>query len=382
MIIDKKTKNLKICLVSNHSFFNPGGVKNHILSLKEEFKKRGYPTKIIVPRRLPIEKYEKDIKILGTSFPIPFNGSQADLSFCFNPKSIDNFLKKERFDILHFHNFGIQSWQILKKSKAKINVLTFHSYINLKENKFFKMFPFVLDILKKIVNERISGIIGVSLFSLNIFDDFRGPKVIIPNGVNLNKFNPNNPKINKFLDKKINILFLGRIEERKGLIYLLRAYRILKKKNQNIRLIIVGSGNLKRDYQKWVKNHKLKDVIFEGKVKENKVPHYFSTCDIFVAPSIYGESFGIVLLEAMASGKPIVGFAIPAYKEILKGKGRDFLVKPKNWLGLAQKIEILIKNKEKRKEMGEWGQRKVQKYSWNIIAEKVLNFYQELLKKS
>ena len=82
----------------------------------------------------------------------------------------------------------------------------------------------------------------------------------------------------------------------------------------------------------------------------------------------------------MASGKPIVGFAIRAYKEVLKGMGREFLVKPKDWQELAQKIEILLKDEERRKEMGEWGKIEAKKYSWSIITERVLDFYQELLK--
>ena len=375
-----KDKKLKIGLVSLHSFSNPGGVKNHILALREEFKKRGHFVKIIVPRRFPNEKYDKDIRLLGTSFPFPFNGSQSDLTFCFNTRSIDKFLKKEDFDILHFHNFGPHSWQILEKSRVKINVLTFHSYIDPGVSRFFKNFPFIFDFFKKIVNKKISGIIGTAPFNLNIFEDFRKPKIFIPNGIDLERFNPAVPKIKKYSDGKINLLFLGRIEERKGLIYLLKAYEILKKRYKNIRLIVAGEGNLKKECQNWVKEQKLKDVIFEGKIEETKTHFYFATCDIFVAPSIYGESFGIVLLEAMASGKPIVGFAIRAYKEVLKGMGREFLVKPKDWQELAQKIEILLKDEERRKEMGEWGKIEAKKYSWSIITERVLDFYQELLK--
>jgi len=373
-------KNLKIGLFPLHSFVVPGGVKNHVLALNDEFKKRGHQTKIVVPRRFPTEKYDKDIKLLGTSFPFPFNGSSADLTFCFNLRSLNNFLNKEEFDILHFHNFGPHSWQILERSKAKINVLTFHSYVDLKTNKFFKAFPFVLDILKKILNKKMSGIIGVAPFNLDIFNDYKGPKIIIPNGIDLEKFNPAVSKIKKYSDGKINLLFLGRIEERKGLIYLLKAYQILRKKYKNIRLIIGGEGNLKEECQNWVKEQKIGDVIFEGKINEDKVPFYFATCDIFAAPSIYGESFGIILLESMASGKPVVAFANRAYKEVLKGKGREFLAKPKDWQSLAQKIEILIKDGEKRNEMGEWGRKEASKYSWSIIAERVLDFYQELLK--
>ena len=384
-------KKPKIGFFPLHTFAKPGGVKRHVLALHREFKKRGLESKIIVPRRKPIERYGQDIKLFGTSFPFPFSGAQSDLTICFTPGSINRLLKKEKFDILHFHNFGVHSWQILEKSKA-VNILTFHACIDFKKSKFFKVLPEVLDIFKKSVNEKIDGIIGVAPFNLEPFREFgfKGPMTVIPNGIDLEEFNPDVPKIKKYMDDKINLLFLGRIEERKGLIYLLKAYRVLQKKYKKfypapgsgagLRLIIVGEGDLKDDCQKFVEKHKLKNVIFEGKIEGEKIPSYYATCDIFVAPAIFGESFGIVLLEAMASGKPVVAFSNQGYKKVLSGKGKEFLAKPKDWRGLAQKIEILIKNEKKRKEMGEWGIAEAQKYSWPKIADKVLDFYQKVIK--
>ena len=116
-------------------------------------------------------------------------------------------------------------------------------------------------------------------------------------------------------------------------------------------------------------------MIFEGEISESKVLSYYSTCDIFCSPAIFGESFGLVLVEAMACGKPVVAFANEGYQQVLKGKGAKFLAKPRDYKTLAKKLEILIKNPKLRKEMGEWGQTEAQKYSWPKIAEKVLNFY-------
>lgn len=374
-----KTKNLKIGLFPLHSFARPGGVKRHVLALHKEFKKRGLQSKIIVPRSKPLEKYEKDIRLFGTSFPIPFDGTQSDFTVCFTPGSINKFLKKEKFDILHFHNFGLHTWQILEKSKG-VNILTFHACIDLKTNKFFKAFPFLLNSLRKIANEKMSGIIGVAPFNLDIFKDFKGLKAVIPNGIDLEEFNPSVPKIKKYLvGNWVNLLFIGRIEKRKGLIYLLRAYRILKKKHKNLRLIVVGEGDLKKGCQNWATQYGLKDVVFEGRIEGRKIPSYYATCDIFVAPATHGESFGIVLLEAMASGKPVVAFANRGYKRVLSGKGKEFLVRPKNWQGLDQKLEILIKDEKKRKEMGEWGLKEAQRYSWSKIADRILDFYQKVL---
>jgi phosphatidyl-myo-inositol alpha-mannosyltransferase len=218
-------------------------------------------------------------------------------------------------------------------------------------------------------------LIAVSKTALKYFDKFRKPKLIIPNGVDLKTFNPKNKKIKKFLDGKINLLFVGRIEERKGLIYLLKSFLILKKKYQNLRLIVAGDGPEKKNCEKFVKDKDLKDVIFLERV-DKELPSLYATCDIFCAPSIFGESFGLVILEAMASGKPVVGFANEGYKELLRGtKGEKFLTKPRDFKELAKNIEILINNRQLREEMGQFGQREAQKYSWEKIAEKILDFY-------
>jgi len=373
---------MRIGLISFHSFSRPGGVKRHIFGLHDEFLKIGVKSKIIAPRRKIPENYGEDVILLGTSIPVNFNGSQADLDINFNPLAIEGVIKKEEFDVLHLHNFGFPSaLQILTSPSASktLNILTLHS--DMKGSKFLNNVPTLLYFFSKIAQWKIDGIIGVSPLCLKTFKKYKGPKAIIPNGIDLERFNPSVPPIKKYLDGKINILFLGRIEERKGLIYLLKAYKILEKKFSNLRLIIVGKGPLKEEMELWVKDNSLKDVVFEGEAKEEKIPSYYKTCDIYVSPAIFGESFGIVLLEAMALGKPVVAFANSGYRAVLRGRGAKFLVRPKNFRGLAEKIGLLIKNPLLRERMGEWGQEEVKKYSWPKISKQVFDFYKLCLDK-
>ncbi len=160
------------------------------------------------------------------------------------------------------------------------------------------------------------------------------------------------------------------------MIYLLGAYKTIKEKEKNIRLIIVGEGPLEKQCKKYVYQNKLEDVFFEGKKIGKEVAKYFNTCDIYISPAPFGESFGIVLLEAMASKKPIVGFANKGYYQLLKGtRGEEFLVEPKNVNLLAQKILLLIQNEQLRKEMGEWGLEYAKNYSWEKISNQVIDFY-------
>lgn len=376
---------MKVGLITFHSFSQPGGVKRHVLGLHEEFKKRGIESKIIVPRRSLSEDYGKDVLLLGTSLPMNFNGSQADFDIHFNPLAIEEVLREEKFDVLHFHNLGLpSSLQIVLSPSAlkTLNILTFHA--DIRGSKFLKSFPSVISFLNKLCQWKADGVIGVAPMILKIFKDFKGLKTVIPNGIDLSEFNPKNPKIGKFTvskkNKKINILFVGRMEKRKGLIYLLKAYEILEKEFNNLSLIIVGDGDLKERYQQFVKDHNLKEVYFEGEVPTRDLPSYYASCDIFCSPAIFGESFGIVLLEAMASGKPLVAFANPGYKDVLKGKkGEKFLVKPKDYIGLAEKLGILIKDPKLRKEIGKQSLKEVKEYSWPDVAGRVLDFYRVCL---
>ena len=376
---------MKVGLVSFHSFQKPGGVKNHILGLSRELRKKGVLVKIIVPRRSASEDYGKDVLLLGTSFPMPFNESQGDFVINFNPFAIRKALKKEKFDILHLHNFGFPSaFEILASSKAT-NILTFHA--NLEKSQFLKNFPSFITIFKKIVNWRIHGVIGVSPLTMELFRTFPRLKRVIPNGIDLNAFKGIDPMA-QFKDGKINILFVGRMEKRKGLMYLLKAYENLQKKYSlanarfDLRLLVVGEGELKEECEQFASSHRLREVHFLGAISDTERQRIYKSAHIFCSPALHGESFGVVLLEAMASGLPIVAFANKGYLQFLKGKkGAELLVSPRDVPQLTKKFEFLIQNETLRKEMGEWGFSEVQQYSWDLVTDQVLAFYKETLGK-
>ncbi|MEM5799624.1 MAG: glycosyltransferase family 4 protein [Candidatus Aenigmatarchaeota archaeon] len=368
---------LRIALVSSNSFYNHGGIQNHIIGLYNYLKSKGHYVKIIAPKYKNERRLNKDFIFFGECRKINANASLADISLINKNYNAKKILDREKFDIIHFHNPGIFiTTEILSKSNSK-NIITFHF---LPDASFiFKILKFFLKYIKKIkIVKKIDGIIFVSKpLKKYISNYFSCKKTIIPNGIDLTKFKLKS-LIKKYKDDKINLLFLGRFEKRKGLIYLIKAFEILKKK-YNIRLLIVGTGNLKKKYKKYVRSKKIDDVVFVGKVSDKTKIKYINTCDIFCAPSIYGESFGIVLLEAMACGKPIVGFANQGYKQVLNKKQKIFLAKPKDINQLANKIENLIKNKNMRKYLIKLGKEEVKKYSWGIVGKRIENFYKEIL---
>ena len=149
---------MRVALITFHTFSQPGGVKRHILGLQKEFKKRGIYSKIIVPRRKRQEYYGKDVILLGTSFPVIAGGTQTEVDINFNPLAIERVLKKEKFDVLHFHNFTLPSgWQILERSKA-LNILTIHANIErLKKTPGLQIFLYLCKILTQ---WKVDGVIG------------------------------------------------------------------------------------------------------------------------------------------------------------------------------------------------------------------------------
>ncbi|GAF84267.1 unnamed protein product [marine sediment metagenome] len=210
-----------------------------------------------------------------------------------------------------------------------------------------------------------------------------GNYTIIPNGVDLEHFSPDVSPIDEFCDGKVNILFVGRLEKRKGLNYLLEAYRQAKREVPNSRLIVVGPGTrLRRKYEKQVVHKDIKDVVFVGHVGYDELPRYYQTAGIFCAPATSCESFGIVLLEAMALGKPIVASNIDGYASVVTHNVEGLLVPPRDERTLTRALLPLMTDESRRQHMGAKGKVKALDYSWQLIAQRVYNYYIKVLSES
>jgi phosphatidylinositol alpha-mannosyltransferase len=200
---------------------------------------------------------------------------------------------------------------------------------------------------------------------------------VIPNGIDLNVYRPGQPPIRHLRDDHLNILFVGRLEKRKGLGDLLRAYRALSSRVPKSRLIIVGDGPLRGRVESYIARHRLANVVMAGYVPESVKPRYYNSADIFCAPATGAESFGIVLLEALASGLPVVATEVPGYMSVLE-PGRDSItVPPKNWRELAASLVILARDEELRTRLAEYGLQKSVRYSWESVASEVVHVYLE-----
>jgi len=306
------------------------------------------------------------------------NDTQKAIPLIFGQKEkIKGILKREKPDVVHIQGFpGPLSLTFLRYSSS-VNVMTYHV---VNESALTEVLSKTFVALWKKIDENLQGKIAISEVAVDSAQKFiPGPYKIIPIGIDFDRFKPTTSRINKFEDGKTNILFVGRLDKRKGIEYLLKAYQILGELLPNIRLIIVGDGPEKQKAKDYVRKEKLKNVVFIGAVSRQDLPSYYATADIFCSPATHGESFGVVLLEAMASGLPVVAFDNPGYRSLLGKHSQGFLVFNKSISALAQVLLILTINGELRCQLGNQNRAFVKQFSWEKVGKKILRFYQKLL---
>jgi phosphatidylinositol alpha-mannosyltransferase len=365
---------MKIAQVSPYDLNYPGGVVSHIFQLGKYLNKRGHEVKYLGPSS-NLENWDSNKMIsIGKPVSVQAAGSIARISLEFwKNQQIKKILHEENFDVIHLHEPLMPSipLRILSHSRS-INIGTFHAY-NTSNYKYYLTKWY----LSKFAN-KLDGKIAVSLSAKEYVDKhFPGNYRIIPNGIDLNFLSQKSKLLTQFNDDKFNILFLGRLEKRKGLKYLLEAY-IQLKKTYAIRLIIIGPGKPDRNSMKLIKSIESEDIILTGGIiDEFEKRMYFQTSDLFCAPNTGNESFGIVLAEAMASGLPVVASDITGFRNVIDHGENGFLFKPNSVSSIYHFIELLILNKDLRNRISQNGLNTVQKFDWNILVDKILNCYDE-----
>ena len=371
---------MKIAMVSPYDFTWPGGVTAHVSQLAQELTQCGHQVTVIAPHSPSRQCFEAESFVpLGRSVPVPSGGSIArvSLSWWLYPR-VREILQEERFDLIHLHEplAPILPLCFLECSNT-VNVGTFHAYYSRQH-----LYRFSQPIIRR-WHSRLHGGIAVSpaarRYVHNFFPrDYR----IIPNGIDVDHFAGNANPWPQYRDGKTNILFVGRKEKRKGLKYLLEAYCRLKWERPETRLIIVGPGDLDRDSQGIVSARNPGDVEVVGGVSYRDLPRYYATADIFCSPATGQESFGIVLLEAMACGKPIVASAIEGYMGIVKEGEQGLLFPRKDAQALAETLATLIDNPDYARQLGETGRRMVEQYRWQAVARQVESYYLDCISEN
>ena len=372
---------MKVALVSPYDFTWPGGVTGHISQLAQQFGRLGHQVKIMAPHspNFRPDEQNSDFLPLGRSVPVPSGGSIARLTFSvwLRPK-VQEILAREEFDIIHLHEplMPMLPLFVLQAADAP-KVGTFHAFFGR-----FRNYGWSHPVLKH-WDRRLDGRIAVSTAARQYASRFfPGDYHIIPNGIDLDHFSRQQEPMPGLDDGKLNILFVGRLEKRKGLRYLLEAYGALKWDFPNTRLLVVGPGNPDKDCYRVLSERALRDVVFLGNVSYSELPRYYRAADICCSPATGRESFGIVLLEAMAAGKPIVASRIEGYSGVLSHGEQGLAVPPKDSTSLADALALLIRNPDLRAQLGARGRETVERYRWETIAGEVMDYYKSILGSS
>ena len=369
---------MKIGLVCPYNMFQfTGGVQDVIINLQKHLISKGVKAIIITPRPLAhLDDAPKNMILIGRSTKMNTFATMVDASFEADAAEIDAMLEREKFDILHFHEpwQPFLSRQILVRSNA-INIATFHASMPdsiVSKSMLNMVYPYTKSIQKYI--QYYTAVSKVAASYIRTLTD--KPITIIPNGIELNKFKCLNHQHN---DKK-TILFLGRLEKRKGVPYLVKAYARRRMKHDDVRLVIAGNGAKHTSLERYIKQYDIPDVTFTGFVAdEDKIP-LMSSADLFCSPAIYGESFGIVLLEAMALGVPIVAGNNPGYSGVMQGIGSVSLVTPTAIKDFAQHLELMLYDQDMRQYWLKWAKKEVWNYDFENVADAYENVYKKALR--
>jgi len=377
---------MKIGFVAPYDWAVPGGVKHHIEALAQEFTVAGHEVKIIAassPNRHTGEPLSPNlIQIEGPVVPLPTSGSEARvvLSSRFSHR-LKAILSRERFDVIHLHEplMPVICPLALYHSKVHPQTLvlaTFHAYR--EKNAGYKYGRRILGRCLGRLDGRIVVSEAAKEYTARYFPgDYR----VISNGVDLSRFGDSSlAPIPEFADGRPNILFVGRLEKRKGFVYLLRAFVQVQAEMPQARLIVAGAFNEKQKepFAREAEANGLHDVHFRSWPSNDMLARFYRTADLLCAPSTGFESFGLVLVEAMAAGRPVVTSDIPGYREVVRHEVEGLLVPPGDEEGLAAALLRLLADKEQQERMGRNGRERAASFAWNRVAAEVLAYYTEL----
>jgi len=378
---------MRIGIVSDHYYPQLGGITEQVHGQATEFVRRGHEVTVLTPKLFhvprtvdpeipPAEGF--DVVHVGTAYPSYVNGSECLQTV--SPRltfQLDRIYKERKFDVLHVHNpFGVMlPIAATMRSRAPVTVATYHSVVP-PNYKLLRMFvPLLWKVMRRLdgriaVSEAIVGSIEPFFPGL----DFQ----IIPNGIDVDFFSPEARPIERLMDDKRNLLFVGRFDPRNGLPHMLGAFELLRKKRDDCRLIVLGDGPLRRYYRRMVPEHLEDDVLFEGRVNGLR-PRYLATAEILCTPCELA-SFGMVLLEAMSAGVPVVASRISGFQLVMEDGVQGLMVdRPNDIRGFADALEHMLEHPDEAQAFGAAGRKRaVETYAFPLVVDHLEELYERL----
>ncbi|MCA9334403.1 glycosyltransferase family 4 protein [Candidatus Saccharibacteria bacterium] len=373
---------LKIGLVLDTSLDQPDGVQQYVIAIGEWLRSQKHDVHYLVG-----ESHRTDLQnvhSLAKNIKVRFNGNRTTIPLPTNRKALKQFLDKERFDVLHVqmpHSPFMSQRLILAAPSTTAIIGTFHIA---PYNKLVTIGNTLLGWWLGPSLKRFDKVVSVSQAGADFAEDTFGLATeVLPNVIDYQRFNTAKP-LDKYANSKVKILFLGRLVPRKGAELLMQAVARLTKQSNvpAFEVIICGKGPQSSKIEGFIRKNKLEDIVhMEGFVSEADKPRYYASADISVFPSTGGESFGIVLLEAMASGKAaVLAGDNPGYRTVMSPRSEQ-LFDPHNAAALTDMLGQYVRHKRIRERAQKWGASYTASFDIQLVGEKLEEIYREALRK-
>ena len=365
---------MRIGLVCPYSWDVPGGVAYHVRDLAETLRELGHHVEVLAPAEREDSLTDPWITWAGRTVPVPYNGSMASLQFGpVTAARVRRWLRDGRFDVVHVHEPASPSISLLVCMMAEGPIVaTFHAATT-RSKWLAAVGPWIRPWM-----EKITGRIAVSDFARRVqVEHLGGDAVIIPNGVHVDAFarGPSLPGHTRGVDGP-TIGFLGRYDEpRKGLPVLLEAARGVVRAHPGAQLLVAGRGDA-ADLRRLLGEDLVPHVSVLGELTEPEKAAFLRSVDVYCAPNLLGESFGIVLIEALAAGAPVVASDLDAFATVLEGGRAGVLVPRGDAAALGRALRDLLADPGRRAALSARGAQVAAVYDWQVVARRVLAVYE------
>ncbi|HSJ46222.1 MAG TPA: glycosyltransferase family 4 protein [Euzebyales bacterium] len=370
---------MRIALVCPYDWTRSGGVQSHVAQLATHLSER-HRVVVFAPHRRGVAPAVSAPAVVdvGRPLPVPYNQSVAPVAV--SPTAAGRVLRRvARFspDVTHVHEplSPLVSAAVAAFGRRPL-VATFHSWSH--HDRLYRLVaPFGRHVAKRL-DVRVAVSPTAQVYAAEALGVPIGGFKVVPNGIDVARFDAE--PIHALRDPaRPLLLFVGRLEPRKGLDVLVRAFLRVRAAWSTVRLCVVGEGAQRERCQQMIPSSIRHDALFVGHVDDAEKARYFASADLFVAPNVGGESFGIVLLEAMAAGLPVVASDIPGFRTVMRDGHQGRFVRPGDAPGLAGTILTLLSNDKLRDAMSREGRRHAAGYDWSGVAAQLEALYASLV---
>ncbi len=359
--------NIGIC--APYDLGRPGGVNTHIRAQARALRCLGHDVCVFGASSAALSGDEVS---LGGCVSLVIGDTET--GFGVDPRSwwtVGRLLRTKRFDVIHMHEplMPLPPWFVLRQARVPV-IATFHTYRE-QGHRWYPKHHWIFDPLMK----RITVRLAVSEAARRtVAAHFPGDYEIVPNAIDVGRFAAPRSRPEAMPADRTHVLYVGRIEPRKGVEHLIGAMAVVATHIPRARLVIVGDGP-GRDAVAALAGQLGIDVVLAGRVDDEALPAYYQAADVVCSPALGDESFGLVLLEAMAAGRPIVASRIAGYAELLNPAGCARLVPPADSEALAREIVLVLSDRALARDLGQRGAAAARRYDWSVVAKRLEEIY-------